>query len=122
MKNTLQKPNNVTKPAKPAIGHRLGFWWTVGILLFVISIFVPAYKLHQSGEDWLSAFGLPLDRGFFRLIGDAAIPIFTITLILQQVRKLTPSREKTALNWLGWSLFAFLLVWWSLLGNMVFGP
>lgn len=91
-------------------------------LLWVLSTIVPAYMRHQSGRDWLSAFGLPLDRGFLRLIGDAAIPIFIITLILQQVKKLPPSREKTVLSWLGWSFFVFLIVWWSFLGHMLFGP
>jgi hypothetical protein len=81
-----------------------------------------AYRRHQRGEDWLSAFGLTPDPELLRLVGDVGVPIVMITLIMQQVRRLPPSREKTATSWLGWSLFVFLFVWWFPLREMLFGP
>lgn len=73
------------------------------------------------GESWLDAFGLTLDGDFLRLIGDLLVPLLAIVVMLRQTRSLPPSRERTILTWVGWSIFVFLLVWWLPLRSALFG-
>lgn len=83
---------------------------------------IAAYRDHAKGRDWASALGLPIDRDFFRIIGDFVVPVLLVWFMVRAVRKLPASREKTVLTWVGWSLFVFLFVWWSPLHNTLFGP
>lgn len=89
--------------------------------LVIIIYGLSAWRDHAKGDDWLTALGFPLDWDFLRIIGDFVVPVVTIVLMMQSVRKLTPSREKTVLTWTGWSLFVFLFLWWSPLRIAMFG-
>jgi hypothetical protein len=54
--------------------------------------------------------------------GNFIVPVLVTILMMQTIMKLSPSREKTTLAWIGWSFFVFLFVWWSPLHTVLFGP
>ena len=90
-------------------------WSKIRVWFLVIGLwvwlFVDAYRRHSQSGSWASAFGLPWDRNFLRPIGDLAIPVLLLVLMMQNIRKLPPSREKTTVARIGWALFIFLFVW-----------
>lgn len=107
-----KNPVSPQHASKPTTWRRWVFW--LGFLTLVIINGVAAFRHRRSGEDWLSAFGFAFDQDLLQILGDAAVPLIGVVFIRVQVMRLPPSREKTVLTWLTWSLFLFLLAWWSL--------
>lgn len=103
----------------------VGRWTQIRLWLLVIGMWVwllvDAYRRHSQGGSWASAFGLSWDRNILRPIGDLAIPVLLLVLMMQKIRKLPPSREKTTVVRIGWSLFVFLFVW-ELIRQFYLGP
>ena len=115
---------NIQKDQDPNVseGQR---WRQFRVWLLIIGLwtwlFVDAYRRHSHGESWASVLGLPWDRNFLRPFGDFAIPVLLLVLMMQNIRKLPPSREKTTSIRIGWSLFVFLFVW-ELIRQFYLGP
>lgn len=120
MHNQQQKQTDVNRHNKRHISRD-----QVAVLLGIVALILWAlssFWYHARGEDWTSAIGLTADRDFFRILGDFVIPVVAVVFMMQFVRKLPPSHEKTAMTWIGWMLFAYLFVWWSPLHIALFGP
>ena len=92
-------------------------WFALSVAWF----FAFALLDHARGRSWAAVFGLPWDRNFLRPFGDFAIPVLLLVLMMQNIRKLPPSREKTTSIRIGWSLFVFLFVW-ELIRQFYLGP
>lgn len=120
MNEPTKNAHSAGSSTKPPTWIRHIIW--LGPACAIALLVAAAYLRHARGEDWLSAFGLPLDRDFFRLIGDFLVPVMVTVFLMNPVKKLPPSQEKTTLTRILWSFFVFLFVWWSPLHITLFGP
>lgn len=101
------------QPRKDTTTHRPRqiFSWLLLISVFAM-IFVDTYRRHSQGTSWASAFGFPFNLDFVvGFVGDFLIPLAMSIAILRYVRRLSPSREKTILARIGWSLYGYLFLW-----------
>lgn len=97
---------------------RSGLGWLFGAYL----IFLYAHQVLSelsAGNGWLAALGI--DRGFFRLLGDQTIPLVVCLLLVWTAKRMSPGSARTAMIWIGWSAFVFLLAWWPWLRSIVAG-
>lgn len=91
-------------------------WTQIRVWFLVIGVwvwfFVDAYRRHSQGESWASAFGFPIDLRFLAsFVGGFVIPLVMTMAMLRYAIRLSPSREKTILTKIGWSLFGYLFIW-----------
>lgn len=83
-------------------------WFALALVWF----FAFAFWDHAQGRSWASAFGFPIDLRFLAsFVGGFVIPLFLTMGMLRYAIRLSPSREKTILTRIGWSLFGYLFIW-----------
>lgn len=124
MTDSVRNSQDTVEHVKPPKWrHRILWLATTWLVIVVVA---SAYWRHGEGEGWLSAFGLSFDRDYLQFMAEFAgnfiVPVLVTILMMQTIMKLSPSREKTTLAWIGWSFFVFLFVWWSPLHTVLFGP
>lgn len=94
-------------------GHRRRqiFSWLIILGVFT-SLIADTYRRHAEGESWASAFGFPVDLRFLAgFVGGFVVPLVLTMAMLRYAKRLAPSREKTILTRIGWSLYGYLFFW-----------
>lgn len=70
-----------------------------------------AYFNYRKSGNWLSALGFPIDVQRLWIIGGFVALCVMAVLMLQNVHRLPPSRERTLLKRIGNLLLGFLFAW-----------
>ncbi|MGA7297555.1 MAG: hypothetical protein WBW92_08615 [Rhodanobacteraceae bacterium] len=97
---------------------RSGLGWLFGAYL----IFLYAHHVLSelaAGNGGLAVLGF--DKEFFLVFVDHTLPLVLSLLLAWTARTLPPGRKRTAMTWVAWTAFVFLLAWWPWLRSLVTG-